>query len=278
MDIREAVSILPMFLSIFDLYINENDDNLGFLLDGYGITIYDSNYNIVGRAMLDGWDINIQVMLKYRILSIIGTQEGMDGYRYTYEIKNLNEQNFRRMCGHYSIRKGKKYDDYTIDVSGNIYRHNKRRCAFKFSTLKNKFLLVDYKDCDSVFYRKNELYHNTDDYTMVIKSDNGDLEYQVIAIKDDENLAGYMTLPLVPDVARDEIAFRKIIDDVDPGYFDLVKKVEEKTDYFVPGIFKKAACRGLKNFNKSQLSAILDLDFSNDYCKQKVFTGKKSSE
>lgn len=275
MDNCEAIKLFPSFLSVFDLYINENDDYVGFLLDGYDVSIYDKDYNLVGRVFMDNGDLNAQIMLKNSTISIIGKADGDKSYKYMYEIKNTKL--YKKINGYYKINYGEKFDDYTIDTTGNIFTAGHRNYAFKFSTLKNKFLVIDYRECDSTFYRKNELYHNTNDHTTIIKADKGDLEYEIISVEEGKNLVGYTQVPLVLNATMDEIIFRKILDDIDPSYVELINKVESKTDYFVPKMFKKLACRGLKNFNKSQLSAILDIDFSEDYCKTKVFTGKKSS-
>lgn len=260
------LKMLYKFLSLFNLstMIKSHDKVIYNLKIGDIIPLYDSDLNTVGRVYINyEEEIIIEAMFKDYCFFAIGNNEDTDevGYKYTLE----NYDSSYEIKGEYKTQKGVKLDGLIVKNSMILYQNGIYSGKCIFDTLKNSFKMHNRKTENFAKYINNEFCHNNNGKFIRIDNEYGNFIYQVSSDKEDENICGYSFLNKsgkLFDYTSCELEFRRIIEEIDDEYFDFLKSQKELFNALQHNLFENMACVALKNFNRKQLDAMLDINFS----------------
>ena len=260
------LKMLYKFLSLFNLstMIKDNNKVIYDLKSGKTIILHDDCLNPIGRVYIScEEEIIIEAMFKDYCFFAIGNNEDTDEVGYKYTLKNYDSS--YEIKGEYKTQKGIKLDGLIIKNSMVLYQNgiNSGKCIF--DTLKNNFKMHNPKTKNFVKYINNEFCHNNNEKFIRIDNEYGNFIYQVISDKEDENICGYSFLNKsgkLFDYTSCELEFRRIIEEIDDEYFGFLKSQKELFNLLQHNLFENMACVALKNFNRKQLDAMLDIDFS----------------
>ncbi len=257
-----TLKMLHKFLSLFNIHILKEDyDNLSSVLEKNGfVFLYDDTLNSVGRVFVDNEDVIVQAMFKDYYISAIGRKIQNDTYCYEYSIKEAETR--KKYVGKYETKKGIKLDDIMVKNSIALFIDGKLITRCTFDTLNNKFVIYNEETNNYVKYRNNEFYQRNKDTNIMIVNNFGEFIYEYN--KGDNNIFGYSSI-LNDNKSYNytdvELEFRRIIEEIDEEYFEFIKHEKELFNAFQYNLFELLACTGLKNFNRTQISAMLDIDF-----------------
>lgn len=265
---QEKVIILKLlnnFLALFDLTILEQNQNqlVDFDYSNNTFIICDKDNNPVGKMFMDDSQIHVQANLENGRLnadSYANSENNEYGFRYT--IGNFNSKS--KLLGEYQFTKGVKLDGILIKNSIRILKNYKFVGKCTFDTLRNTFRIYDAVNNEKISYRNNELIHESSDKLVSICNYNGMYIYAILTDLE-EGIGGCSFIKEHTDdhdYTACEIEFRRILEEIDETYFDLLDSQKEMVNCFQKNLFEKLACASLKNYNKTQLSSMLDIDFS----------------
>lgn len=257
------INMLYKFLSLFKITVDEYiKEDVPFLLKlGKKIELYDYNSNNVGYAYLQDKKIIIQVMLENYYLNAVARKLENETYEYKYSILSTNFKDI--LYGKYSTKRGEKLDRVLVSNMVSIFKNKEFIYKSEFDTLKNTIKLFDIQNKESAFYRNNEFTHSKNNEVVKIINKNGEFEYYVANDTDEKGIYGYSYVGNFGyNYTPYEEEFRKIIDEIDPDYFTLLNNQKKLINTFCDGLFESICVKSLKNYNKNQLKAMLDIDFS----------------
>lgn len=254
---------LPNFLSLFNFSIQEKEKELLYKLkNGYIVNIYDEDLNPVGKLFYSDGKVVIQAMLWDASFNAFSFYDETDS-GYKYSIKKIDSND--KLTGEYKIEKGFKLDGIIIKNKMKLYKNGEFIANCKFDTLKNLFKLYNRKTNEGVKHRNNELvYYNNRKITTIV-NENGNFFYYIFSGIETDNLGGYLPLKAKIknyDYTIYEVTMGKILTELDSDYFSFLDMQKKLFNDFHENLFENLACSSLKNFNKRQLAAILDVDFS----------------
>lgn len=268
------LKMLYKFLSLFNLNttIKSHENVIYKMKAGNIILLYDNDLNPVGRVYTDDADrIIVEAMFKDYCFYAMSKDDNTDEYGFDYTLKNSDSTYV--IDGEYTTKLGIKYDGLVIKNKLMLYENGKFIGKCVFDTLKNMFKIYNKKTNNYVRYINNEFFHNNNGKVIRIDNEFGDFIYQVISEDESENICGYSQIKdygKTYDYTSCELEFRTILEEIDEEYFDFLTNQKEIFNTLQDDLFENMACTSLKNFNKKQLDAMLDIDFSKFAGRKKV--------
>lgn len=268
------LKMLHDFLSLFNLSISKADkEYLSYTLcSGQAVTIYDNDLNPLGRVFVRSDEVIVQAMFKDYFISAVGKQLEKNKYCYEYVIKGFSAE--KKYKGEYVIKRDDEQDEPIIQNSILLFEDEQFVAKCCFDTIRNTFKMYNSKLKNGVKYRNNEFYHRNRNFITQINNYKGEFIYDVITPLNTKNIYGYSYISNDNnDYTNYEIEFRRVLEEIDGTYFEFLRTQKELFNFFQENLFENLASNAIKNFNKKQLSVMLDIDSEKLSCAYKKKIG-----